>query len=368
MGLAELLTMNLHTKKLLFWFLTFALIMACAPSVGAPVPTLHPDAINTIILQTANAAATRTASVPTLTATATLQSTSTPEPTFTLVGPIIFPSPTGIKSLQYFRVKHDSQLAQYNYRSRTADPSWPVEKWGLQTPEVFTMSVRLNLSSGTNRTTMTGVWDTYIDTLNNNNKKKINYVKADNTALFNGAGFPHMESLTMGGNIITLDEMRDGWGRVHTLDYNNPGKLEEINYITRPDLIHKFVVVAWKRPTQTTLWVNPPPGDLYWPLVSDGAVWMPMEYLEPFPRLPMVVTASTAQTIRKKPSADSPGIGMKLAEGATVNVIDYFPSASDVWGRVAGGGWIALLLHEKGPEQYLTSWHMETRPPIPPSE
>jgi len=360
--------MNLHTRKLLLWLMAFVLIMACAPAAGTSNPTLEPNAINTIIIQTANAAATRTASVPTLTATATLQSTSTPEPTFTLVGPIIFPSPTGIPRVQYFRVKHDNQLAYYDYKSRTADKDWPVQTWGLQTPEVFTMSVSLSLSSGTNRTTMTGIWDTYINTLNHNNKKKINYVKADNTALFNGVGFPQMESLTMGGNIITLDEIRDGWGRVHTMDYGNPGKLEEINYITRPDLIHKFMVVAWKRPTKTTFWVNPPAGDLYWPLVSSRAVWIPMEYLEAFPPLPMEVTATVEQTLRKQPSMDSPLIDHKLPEGATATVIDYFPSGSDVWGRVAGGGWIALLLHEKGPDQYLTSWQMATRPPIPPSE
>jgi hypothetical protein len=135
--------MRSQIKKLQLWFITFTLIMACVPSVVTPVPTLDPNAINTIIVQTANVAATRTASVPTYTATATLQNTSTPQPTFTLVQPIIFPSSTGIPRLQYYRVKHDSQLADYDYKSRTAASSWPVEIWGLQTPEVFPMSVKL---------------------------------------------------------------------------------------------------------------------------------------------------------------------------------------------------------------------------------
>jgi hypothetical protein len=359
--------MRSQIKKMPLWFITFALIMACVPAVVTPVPTLDPNAINTIIVQTANVAATRTASVPTFTAIATLQNTSTPESTFTPVQPIIFPSSTGIPRLQYYRVKHDSQLEAFNYKSRTIDSSWPVDLWGLQTPEVFRMSVRLK-SKDTRMTTMEGIWDKYIDALNGYDKKKIGYIKADNTALFNGKGFPQMESLTMGGNIITLDEIRDGWGRVHTLNYNNPEPFEDINYVTRPDLIHKFVVVGWKRSTKTTILVNPPPGDLYWPLVASGTVWMSLENLEPFPPLPLEVTANTAQAIRRKPSMASSQIGTPIADGDTLTVVDYYPSASNVWGRLAGGGWIALLLHEEGPSVYLTSWKMETKPPIPPAQ
>ena len=80
------------------------------------------------------------------------------------------------------------------------------------------MSVGLDRSIGTHRTKMIGIWETFIDKLNKNNEKKLSYLKANDTALFDHAGFPQMESLTMGGNIITLDEIRDGWGRVHTLD------------------------------------------------------------------------------------------------------------------------------------------------------
>jgi len=360
--------MQSHTKKLFIWFTTFVLIMACVPSMATPVPLLDPNAINTFIVQTANIAGIQTASVPTLTATATLQNTSTPEPTFTAVGTIIFPTSTPIVRLQYFRVKHDSQLEAYNYRSRTADPSWPTDTWGLQTTEISRMLVGLKLSSGTHRTKMIGTWDSYIDKLNNYNKKKINYVKADNTALFNGAGFPQMESLTMGGNIVVIDEIQNGWGRVRTMDYNNPGPLEEINYVTRPDLIHKFVVVGWKRSKKATYWVNPPHGDLYWPLVSSRAVWMPLENLEPFPDLPMTVTAKTTQAVRRKPATDSSLTGVEILAGEKARVVEYYPSASDVWGRLSGGGWIALLIHEKGVLQYPTSWEMETMPPLPPSE
>ena len=359
--------MRSHIRKPILGFIALALIMACLPAVARPVPTLDPNTINTIIAQTENAAAMQTASAPTFTATATLQNTATPVPTFTNIAQIILPSLTFAPIVQYFRVKHDIQHKQYNYKSRTADPKWPMEIWGLQTTEVFPMSVNLG-SPETRRTTMEGIWDKYIDALNDYDKRKVGYVKADNTALFNGTGFPQMESLTMGGNLITLEEIRDGWGRIHTLDYKNPGDLEEINYKTRPDLIHKFVVVGWRRSTKTSILVNPPPGDLYWPLVCISPVWMPMAWLEPFPFLPMEVTANTAQPIRATPSLDSPVTSNELTEGETATLVDYYPTASDVWGKLANGGWIALLLHEQGPSVYLTSWKMETKPPIPPAQ
>lgn len=362
--------MRLHKKEYLFLFTTFALIMACVPGIATPpsVSTLDANAINTYIVQTANVAATRTASVPTLTATATLRSTFTPESTYTPVGTLIPPTSFPVSKIQYYRVKHDTQLAIYNYKSRTADPNWPVEKWGLQTTEMVPLSVGLNLASGTSRTTMSGVWEQFIDRLNDYNEKKLNYVKSPATALFNGAGFPQMESLTMGGNIITLDEVSGNWGRVHTMDYNNPGPIATINYLTRPDLVHKFVIVGWSRRTKSTYFSNTPQGDLYWPFVSNRAVWIPMEYLESFPILPMTVTvdANERLAVMEEPSLDSRKITADITAGSSVTVVEYYPTGSDVWGRISNGGWIELLVHRKGLIYYPTSWSMETLPPIAP--
>ncbi len=227
------------------------------------------------------------------------------------------------------------------------------------------MLVGLDSTSGTHRTKVDGSWGQFIDALNGYNKKKLVYLKADNTALFNGAGFPQMESLTMGANVITVVEVRHGWGRVNTIDYNNPGALKELNYITRPDLIHKFVVVGWKRSSKATYLTNPPPGDLYWPLVSSREVWMSLEFLEPFPKLPMTVTANITQEIKSKPGLDGTSTGSELAKGKSVQVVKYYPSGSDVWARTADGGWIALMVHGKDLPLYPTSWEMETQPPVP---
>jgi len=369
--------MNMRSprKKLLLWLTAFTLIMACVPSVATPVPAapLDPNAISTFILQTAEAASTQTAAaMPIFTSTATFTvtppSTFTPESTYTPVGTIIFPTPTPVESDQLYRFKHDYQLAYYNYKSRTSDNEWPVEKWGLQTPEMVQLWVNREIGSGTHRTKLNGAWEAYIDLLNNYNPRKLYYLKANNTALFDGAGFPQLESVSMGGNIITLDEIKNGWGRVHTFDFNNPGSLEGVNYITRPDLVHKFIIIGWSRKTKTTYVADPPPpyGDMYWPLVSSRDVWTPLEFLEAFPLLPMVVTGVIKQEIKQKPEAGSDSIGYTLAAGASAQVIEYYPSGSDVWGRLSSGGWIALLRHPKAVITYMTDWKMETRPPLPP--
>ena len=290
--------MTVPYKKLLLWLTTLLLILACAPATVTPAPTLDSNSINLLIAQTANSSFTQTAAampVFEITPTSVSASTFTPEPTFTTVPLIVLSSPTTVPRVQYFRVKHDSQLAMYSYRSRTASSDWPAEL--AQTPETVPLFVDPKLATGTHRTVVNGNWEIYIDALNNNNQKKLRFLKSDSTALFNGAGFPQLESLTMGGNVITLDAFQGQWGKVHTIDYSNPGSLKEVNYVTRPDLVHKFVVVGWSRRTKKTYWATTPQGDIYWPLVASKPVWIPLERLEAFPNLPMEVTAKTTQPI-----------------------------------------------------------------------
>jgi hypothetical protein len=347
-------------KNSLLWLLSLLLILACAPATLTPNPPLDAGSVDLIIAQTANASFTQTAAAtlgqqaaPTFLAYPTF----TPEPTFTTVPLIVLSSPTTLPHVQYYRVKHDHQLALYNYRSRTAAPDWGYP--GEQTPEVVPMFVDPKLGSGTHRTVVNGNWEIYINALNHNNQDKLRFLKSDSTALFNGSGFPQLESLTMGGNVITLDEIQAGWGRVHTIEYANPGLLRELDYVTRPDLVHKFTIVGWSRRTQRTYWANTVRGDLFWPLVSSRPVWIQMERLEPFPILPMQVVATATQDIRKNPEIDSPLNGRKFREGETRTIMEYYPSGPNVWGKLREGGWVALLLNSKFP----TTWSMTTFPP-----
>ncbi len=357
-----------HGKRMFLPLAALILVLACAPAAAPAIPAADPNAIQLYIQQTAAAASTQTqdalppASI-TPTITFTPRSTFTPYATFTPFQTFVLASPTPLRRSYFFRVKHDSQLAIYDFKSRTAAGSWTLNP---QTPEVVPLFAAPKEASGTHRTPITRAWESYMDELNNGNEKKLRYLKATHTALFNGAGFPQMESLTMGGNIITLDAIQGDWGKVHTLPYGSPPSASVVNYFTSPDLVHKFVVVGWSRASKATYWVDPPQGDTYWPFVSRHVVWIQMSRLEPFPGVPMQVTARGQQEVKQEPKADSRPTGFTLEDGASVTIVEYYPTGSDVWARIQSGGWIALLIHKGGVPKYLTSWSMETVPPPPP--
>lgn len=354
----------LHSKKFLIWFVALVLILACVPATPVPAPTLNSNDVNILIQQTADAASTQTlAAQPTNTlpptSTATPRHTFTPEPSTTPISTFLLSTPTPIQRIQFFRVKHDTQLAMFDYKSRTV--GWDL----LQAPEVVPLFAAPKLSAGTHRTPLTGGWEQYMNALNNFDQGKLNYLKSPISGLFNDAGFPQMESLTMGGNIITLDQIQGDWGRVHTMSYGNVGSAATENYKTRPDLVHKFVVVAWNRKTKSTNWVNPPRGDIYWPFVSRNPVWIPMDRIEAFPILPMLVTANVDQDIRMEPETDSEKTGEQFLKGEERTIVEYYPSGSQVWGRLYAGRWIALFMYQNTGPTYFTTWTMETLPPIP---
>ncbi len=87
---------NGQRRTLLHWLLVFAVVvMSCDVStlvVPAPVPTLGPGGINTIVAQTAGAAATQTAALipPTLTPSMTPTATRTPTVTPSLTPTFLF--------------------------------------------------------------------------------------------------------------------------------------------------------------------------------------------------------------------------------------------------------------------------------------
>jgi len=91
--------MSTRKTKLLVLLAAIAFVMACVPAIAlTPYPTSDPNKINTIIVSTANAAATQTsAAMPTLTFTPTItptRPTDTPEPSATSTVIFILSSPT----------------------------------------------------------------------------------------------------------------------------------------------------------------------------------------------------------------------------------------------------------------------------------
>jgi hypothetical protein len=90
--------MSTRKLKFLYAFIAIALVMACVPTLAAPFPTADPNAVNTFIAQTANAAATQTvAAQPTSTLTPSVtptRNTETPSPTATSTVIFILSTPT----------------------------------------------------------------------------------------------------------------------------------------------------------------------------------------------------------------------------------------------------------------------------------
>jgi hypothetical protein len=80
------------TRKVKIFYLavTILLVMACVPTFAAPFPTVDPNAVNTFIAQTADAASTQTAAA---------QPTSTFTPTITPTRPTDTPSPTATSTV-----------------------------------------------------------------------------------------------------------------------------------------------------------------------------------------------------------------------------------------------------------------------------
>ena len=54
---------------------------------------------------------------------------------------------------EYYRVKHDSQLKEYDYKSRTAADNW--QGVSSETPEMVPLFVQSKATTGTHRTVLT---------------------------------------------------------------------------------------------------------------------------------------------------------------------------------------------------------------------
>jgi hypothetical protein len=134
--------------KYLIWFTALILIMACVPTIAAPpaVSTTDPNAINTIIAQTANVAASQTAAaLPTFTPTAltpTPRNTDTPEPTATATvlflfytsTPVVLPGTSVVSSKHYdCEVQSVTPANGSAFGSRASfDAAWKVKNIGTK--------------------------------------------------------------------------------------------------------------------------------------------------------------------------------------------------------------------------------------------
>ncbi len=164
-------------------------------------------------------------------------------------------------------VKHDDP-------PRMTEPGWTGKSIA---PEVFPMYVSPSRLHGTARTRLTPEWIEYFHALNPG-IRAWRYIKGVQAGLFNTAGFPHLESLTCGGNYLKIrPNIKEIWGEewlpLVTMDYyGTVPSANTCNHFTHPWLVHRFVCVTWDSRI-----INPPPGEIYFPVVSKIQLWMPLD-------------------------------------------------------------------------------------------
>jgi hypothetical protein len=116
-------------KNVLIWLGTLVWVMACLPTVAGPNPdpTTDPGAVNTFIVQTANAASTQTAAaLPTATITATFtrtpRATETASPTATNTFVFILPGLGTPGTAAFTGINSGNSNSEYGCEVREVDP------------------------------------------------------------------------------------------------------------------------------------------------------------------------------------------------------------------------------------------------------
>jgi len=243
-----------------------------------------------------------------------------------------------------YRVRHD-------VFPRMTMPGWPNPSM-RQAPEVFPLHLMgpNGKLQGTDRINLTKYgWDTHFTTLNPPTRK-FNYASNEHSGSFNNTGWPQMETLIYGGNAVEILQVKGKNAQIRTMSYGD-GPRDLPLYENDPLRVQKFSVITLNGDI-----VQPPPGDIFLPVVSKEPMWMPLSQLEPFPTLPLTVTTKSRLNVRVEPGLQSEVL-YTLDVGKTITINKYALRGSDVWATVTDG-WVALYHGE-----YLTNWRMITQPP-----
>lgn len=172
---------------------------------------------------------------------------------------------------------------------------------------------------------------------------------------------PLAESITNGGNVVSILETTPTHARLKTYRNNLPVPLDGLSFKNRPYLIHKVVCIKGS----TLQLYNPSVGlDVYFPLLTkgDNEMWLPLDRLEMFPELGMLVSPVENDF----PSYYSPSTESRqhsvYQSSDKFEILDYRLSGCNVWGRIGEREWVILQRNKS----FYTSWRMSTQPPIPP--
>jgi hypothetical protein len=262
---------------------------------------------------------------------------------------------------RYARLKHDFQLEEFGFHKR--------KNWLPITPETVTFSNKPDERKGP-ALRLPQAWFDYVRALNSD--------KGFAVATDSGTGWvnegwgdhktPLVQSLSMAGNVVIVRELSGDYGRLLAYKGGNPPPdPKRFNYFETPQYIHKFSCIGDNDKIR-----NPRNGvDSYYPMIGAGDLWVPMRHVELFPEVPCKIQSVASLFLRSSPKKAYTNVVGGLTKGQLLTLRGYAARSSSLWGFVSTDkgktGFIALLWYPNAETmQYLTTWHMDTVPPLPP--
>ena len=172
----------------------------------------------------------------------------------------------------------DEELGLYNRKSRTADPKWqeahPVS--GNCTPSVFRFDKQPIEPKNDYRVDISPL-DGSIRALNDDSKK-VDYLYADNTALYNSTGYPKQAYITMSGNMLLEDGIEGNYLRFKTITPNS--ETLGLSHVKTPWFVHRFDIVCFTKDGATyhTHTINNNIKDVdYFLVTKEGVGYIPLD-------------------------------------------------------------------------------------------
>jgi hypothetical protein len=263
---------------------------------------------------------------------------------------------------RYARLKHDFQLEQYGFKRR--------HNALVVTPETVVFNDQPKPGKG-RALRLTQEWYDFVRAVNT--ERGFGLATGPRTGWvnegWNGRDTPLVQSLSMGGNVVIVREISEiEFARLRAFNGEEPPPdPAQVNYLETPQQVQKFSCISDQEKIR-----NPGNGiDCYFPLIGAGELWVPLSRIELFPELPRKIQMTVTAFFRSSPVKSYFNVRGALAKGQTVTLLGYATKGSSVWGYVstAAGkyGYVALLWYPKPDSmQFLTTWEMQTVPPLPP--
>lgn len=150
------------------------------------------------------------------------------------------------------RLLGDEELPP-NYIGRTSEGGYV----GPCTPSVVRFYPEPREKSGDYRVDITRLLGAYLH-LNNEisvRDPKTRYLFADDTAIFNGTGYPMQMYTTMQGNRLSVLSELNGWIKFETL--TPASNVAGLSYASAPWFVHRFDLVCYDKDERPTTWHKP---------------------------------------------------------------------------------------------------------------